>query len=488
MVQPDKFFSKLGKEELQKRKKAFFLSLILPGLGQVYTGRTLTGIVFTTLFFFPFYYLYLLGFSLNYGTVALVLSQLLFYILQAVDAKKGSKRETSPCEDFCPAGINVPTFMSYAERGEFERALGSIFLRTPFPFTLGEICPAPCEEKCGVLPERPLRIREVHRELGRTFLKELKVKEREPFFPETEKKVAIVGGGVAGLTAAYYLASAGIKVDIFEKDKELGGILRVIPDFKLNKELMKKEISFITSFKNIRVFTGKEVKFPPKGYDAIVLSTGSQTEKKLNVPVKGSPSIIYPLSFLRTPPPLKDKRVVVIGAGDTAFDVARLTVRSGGEALVFYRGEHQEMKAQQKEISAALREGVRIYTNCIPKAVEGNSVEFSCGRVEFDYLVPAIGFEKDRELLKAFGVSGEKTYENGIYLIGDVVSGMSSAVNAVRDGRMVAEQILKELGLSERIWFSGDIYSPKPEKACGENLFIVSESSLCQHCGIRMKR
>jgi NADPH-dependent glutamate synthase beta subunit-like oxidoreductase len=485
--EPDRIFATKGKEILSKNRKAFYLSLILPGLGQVYQKRVLTGIAFFTLFLFPFYYLYLLGFPLNYGFVFLLISQFLLYILQALDAKKGSKRETSPCEDFCPAGINIPNFMSYAEEGDFERALGSIFLRAPFPFTLGEICPAPCEEKCGVLPGRPLKIREVHRELGRTFFEKAEIKKRKPFFPETEKKVAIIGGGIAGLSAGYYLASAGVKVDIFEKEKELGGILNIIPDFKLNKELMKKEIAFITSFENVRIFTGKEIKSPPKGYDAIVLAAGSQVEKKLSIPMNGNPAIIYPISFLKDPPELKNKRIVVIGAGDTAFDVARLTVRSGGEALVFYRGKAQEMKAQQKEISAAVREGVRIYTNCTPIAVKGNRIKFSCGEVEFDYLVPAIGFEKDRELLKAFGISGEKTYENGIYLIGDIINGMSSAVNAVRDGRRAAEQILRKLGLSERIWFSVDIYRPKPEKTHGENLFIVSESSLCQHCGIKIR-
>ncbi|RUM44094.1 MAG: pyridine nucleotide-disulfide oxidoreductase [Desulfurobacterium sp.] len=487
MVQPDKFFSKLAKKELQRRKKAFFLSLILPGLGQIYTGRKLTGIVFTALFFFPFYYLYLLGFSINYGSIALLLSQLLLYTLQALDAKRGSKRETSPCEDFCPAGINVPTFMSYAEKGEFEKAVGSIFMRAPFPFTLGEICPAPCEERCGVLPERPLKIREVHRELGRIFLEEVQIKKRKPFFPEVNKKVAVIGGGIAGLTVAYYLASAGVKVDIFEREKELGGILNVIPDFKLNKELMKKEIAFITSFVNIRVFTGAEIKSLPKGYDAVVVATGSQKEKELSIPTSRSPKIIYPLSFLRNPPKLEGKRVVVVGAGDTAFDVARVTVRSGGEALVFYRGEVKEIRAQQREVATAIKEGVRVYTNCRPVSVEGNKVNFSCGTVDFDYLVPAIGFEKDKELLKAFGISGERFYENGVYLAGDAFKGMSTAVNAVKEGRKVAEQVLKDLGLSERVWFSLDLYVPKPKKSCGSNLFIVSESSLCQHCGIRVK-
>jgi NADPH-dependent glutamate synthase beta subunit-like oxidoreductase/TM2 domain-containing membrane protein YozV len=483
----DRLFAKKGKEELLKRKKAFYLSLILPGLGQIYQKRALTGLAFLLIFLFPFYYLYLLGFSLSYGSITLIISQVILYILQAVDAKRGSKRETSPCEDFCPAGINVPTFMSYAERGEFEKAVGSIFMRAPFPFTLGEICPAPCEERCGVLPERPLKIKEVHRELGRIFLEEVQIKKRKPFFSTVNKKAAVIGGGIAGLTVAYYLASAGVKVDIFEKEEELGGILNVIPDFKLNKELMKKEIAFATSFENIKVFTGTEIKSLPKGYDAVIVATGSQIEKKLNIPISGNPTIVYPLSFLKNPPELKSKKVVVIGAGDTAFDVARVTVRNGGEALVFYRGEVKGIRAQQKEIAAAIREGVRIYTDCNPISIKGNKVNFSCGATDFDYLVPAIGFEKDKELLKSFGISGEKLYENGIYLAGDVLSGMSTAVNAVKEGRKVAEQILKDLGLSERAWFSLDFYVPKPTKSCGRNIFIVSESSLCQHCGIRVK-
>ena len=130
---------------------------------------------------------------------------------------------------------------------------------------------------------------------------------------------------------------------------------------------------------------------------------------------------------------------------------------------------------------------MRIYTDCNPISIKGNKVNFSCGATDFDYLVPAIGFEKDKELLKSFGISGEKLYENGIYLAGDVLSGMSTAVNAVKEGRKVAEQILKDLGLSERAWFSLDFYVPKPTKSCGRNIFIVSESSLCQHCGIRVK-
>jgi len=299
--------------------------------------------------------------------------------------------------------------------------------------------------------------------------------------------VLIVGAGGLGSPASIYLASAGVKVDLFEKEGELGGLLNLIPDFKLDKAHLQREIEFVISFKNIKIFLNSEIRSKLKGYDFIVIATGAQKAKKLDIPIKGNPEILYPLSFLKTPPELKAKRVVIIGAGDTAFDVARLTVRNGGEALVFYRGEAKNVRAQKREVNTAVREGVRIYTNCQPELVEDNKIKFSCGEVEFDYLVPAIGFEKDREIFKTFGVSGEKLFENGVFVVGDSLGGVSSVVEAVRDGRTAAYEILKKLGLWDRAWFMVDFYRPKPEKTSGENLFIVSEASLCQHCGIKVK-
>jgi NADPH-dependent glutamate synthase beta subunit-like oxidoreductase len=484
---PDFQFHIEGKRILKERKRAFYLSLLFPGLGQLYQKRWISGISFLLIFLFPFYYLYLIGFEINYGSVILVLSQLLLYVLQALDARKGTTRETSPCEDFCPANVNIPTFMSYLSRSDFKKAFGSFTTRAPFPFTLGEICPAQCETKCGVLPERPLRIREVHREFGKKTLGEIEITDRNPIFPVVDKKVAVIGGGAAGLTVAYYLASAGVKVDLFEKESKLGGLLNLIPDFKLDKALLQREIEFVTSFKNIKVFLNSEIKSKLEGYDFIVIATGAQKAKKLDIPIKGNSKILYPLPFLKTPPELKAKRVVIIGAGDTAFDIARLTVRNGGEALVFYRGDAKNVRAQQREVNIAIKEGVKVYTNCQPELIESNKIKFSCGEVKFDYLVPAIGFEKDREIFKTFGVSGEKFFENGVFVVGDSLNGISSVVEAVRDGRITAYKILKKLRLQDRAWFVVDFYRPKPEKISEKSLFIVSEASLCQHCGVKVK-
>jgi len=475
MFEEDKELAlKLYKRRL-KRKRCFYLSFLLPGLGQFCQGRRVSGFLFFLFFFFPFYYLYLIGNLLSYGGVALIISQLTLYLLQLYDAYKESQRETSPCEDFCPAGVLVPTFMSFCQRGDFEKAFASFLLRAPFPYTLGELCPAQCEKECGVLPGRSLKIREVHREFGRLVLESMEIKERAPFFNKVSKKVAVVGGGVAGLTVAYYLASCGVEVELFEKENTLGGTLNYVPDFKLNRELFKREIDFLTSFKNIKVHTGVELKERPEGFDVVVVAVGSQVEKKAPF---SSDRVIYPLSFLRNPPQLLGKRVLIIGAGDTAFDVARLTVRKGGEAVVFYRGKAERVRASDKEVRDSIREGVKLYTECELLKVEGRRALFSCGSSEFDYIVPAIGFERDLKLIESL---------KGDFVTGDAVYGMTTAVEAIGRARKTAYEALKKLGLSDRAWFMEDYYVEKPESVSGENLFVVSESSLCQHCGIRVR-
>ncbi|SMO40374.1 NADPH-dependent glutamate synthase beta chain [Balnearium lithotrophicum] len=481
-MEPDRLFALKGAEVLKRRRKAQKLSLILPGLGQIYEGRNLTGVSIFSIFSFPFYYWYLLNFPVNYGSLTLLISQALLYALQAYDAGRGKKRETSPCEDFCPAGVKVPSFMSLCEKGELEKAFGVFFLSSPFPFTLGELCPAPCEEKCGVLPERPLRIKEVHREMARNVLEKIEVREREPFFPKVGKRVAVVGGGVAGITVAYYLSSVGVQVDLFEREGELGGILNVIPDFKLDRKISKKEIAFVTSFKNLKIHLNREVRERPEGYDAVVLSVGAQRERKLDESLikNFSGRVIYPLEFLKNPPHLKGKKLAVIGAGDTAFDVSRLAVRRGAEVVVIYRGESSQIRANRRELTEAIKEGVRVYTECELKGSKGRVVSFSCGSFSPDYIVPAIGFDVDRELLSRF--EGDN-----IFVTGDAATGMTTFVEASAKAKETAYKILKKLGLKDRAWFTVDFYFPKPERSSGSNLFVASESSLCQHCGIKVK-
>lgn len=471
----DREFAEILYRLRERKMFSFYLSLLFPGLGQMYQRRFASGIAFLFFFLFPFYYLYLIGDPFSYGGVSLLLSQALLYLLQAYDAKRGAFRETSPCEDFCPAKVNVPSFMALCQEGKFAEAYASFLSRAPFPFTLGEICPAPCEEKCGVLPNRPLKIREVHREFGKEVLKEIEVREREPFFNLTGKKVAVIGGGVAGITVSYYLASCGVNVELFEKEGELGGTLKFVPNFKLDKELFKKELSFLTSFKNLKVHLNREITSRPSGFDSVVVAVGALKEKRIPF---SSERVIYPLEFLRKTPELKGKEVLIIGAGDTAFDVARLTVRLGGKAKVIYRGDKKGIRALKREIESAVKEGVKVITNCSIVDLDSISAVLTCGKFNYDYLVPAVGFEVDRELIEKL---------NGDFITGDSLTGMTTAVEAIGRARFTAYEVLRKLGLESRAWFMEDFYYGKPKGRASLNSFAVSESSLCEHCGLKVK-
>ena len=488
---PDERYQRSGRETLRRLRRSFILSLILPGLGQIASGRIVTGIFFMAVFFIPFYYVYLIGFSPDYGTLSLLAVELFAYAVQAFDAGRQPFRESSPCEDFCPAGVNIPSFMSLVERGDFVSAFGNFCTSNPLPFTLGEICPAPCEEKCGILPERSLRIREVHREFGRKFLEGFNVEKREPLFGDSGKRVAVIGSGPAGITVSYFLSSCGVQVDIFEREGEPGGLLNAIPDFKLDRDLVRKEIGFALSFRNVNLLLNREVRSLNEltGYDAVVVSVGAGKERKPDFPVS-SDRLIFPLKFLKSPPPLEGRRVIVIGAGDTAFDVARLAVRMGARASVFYRRSFNEIRAQRGEVDSAMAEGVNVYTSYIPERVSGRRAVFTRdGRkvtVDFDFVVPALGFERDVDLLRRLGVDPKRKVQGRVFICGDAWNGLSTASEACGDARLTAYSVLKSLGLKDRAWFTVDFYIPKEENIKSPEGY-EREASLCQHCGIRVK-
>jgi len=158
--------------------------------------------------------------------------------------------------------------------------------------------------------------------------------------------------------------------------------------------------------------------------------------------------------------------------------------------LLFYRGSFENMKAQRREIDSALKEGVKVYTRYVPEKIlerkaifdrEGKEVE-----VEFDFIVPAVGFERDESFLKSMGVNPGKRFQGKIFLCGDLFIGASTVVEACGDAKLTAYEVLKSLKLKDRAWFMLDFYIPKKEniKATGG---IEVEAALCQHCGMKVR-
>jgi len=408
-----------------------------------------------------------------------------------------------PCQAACPAGVNVQGYMTLTGAGKFSEALTLVRERMPFASACGRICVRPCETACkrGQL-DKPTAICHTKRFLGdyaRAQGEDVNPPQAEP----REEKVAIVGAGPAGLSAAYFLALKGYQVTVFEKLPVAGGMLTVgIPDYRLSRDVINAEIQNIlnlgVTIKNNVTF-GKDITFDSlddEGFTAVFLSTGLHMGRRLNVEGEDLPGVIQGVQFLRSAA-LKERtdisgRVVVIGGGNVAIDVARTAVRAGGAHvdLVCLEARH-EMPAWEHEIEEAVEEGVVIHNSWGPKcflAADGtvSALEFKRCTAVFDEngrfnpaydddqrlelpcdrALVAIGQASDGELLGRFGVGLDAggriltdpttlaTTRPGVYAGGDCTLGPATFVQAVAQGRQAALSIHSYIaygGLREEI-------------------------------------
>ncbi len=449
----DKSLQLNAKRHIRRGRRAFFLSALIPGLGQMYQRRYLTGAFFLVAFFFPFYYVYIVGFSINYGLASLLISQFILFVLQLLDAKSQPFRQTSPCEDACPLHVNVPSIMSCVEGGEYDKAYGIMCFKTPFAYTLASLCNAPCQLKCGLLTERPLRIKDVCLSTFETFLNNVRVEKREPIFPLTSRRVAIIGSGISGLTAAYFLSSCGISVDVFDEN-DPGGMLNFIPS--VNKETLRKEVKIAMSFENLRFFKKSVTKI--MGYD-YTLESGKSMDKKLTVEVKNS-SIIYPLQVLGGLDKLNGKKIAIVNLNNLSIPIVNSLYNS--DISVFH-----PMKLSNAVIGR-LKHNVKLYQNYRIASIIDNTIEFQNGaKSKFDIVIPCLGLDLRRSN------------------IGMPIGNPVSVVGAVKSARNAAYKVLSNFKLTERAWFVSDVYVPKPNLT--PKIFPASEASLCKHCGMNVR-
>ena len=406
------------------------------------------------------------------------------------------KKDRGPCVQTCPAGINIQGFVALIKVGKYQEALNVIMEKMPLPGTLGRVCPAPCETRCRRQDvDTPLAICQLKRfAADQVDWNTLPVPEIEKK-PETEK-VAILGAGPAGLSAAYFLARKGYHPTIFEKAPYAGGMLRFgIPDYRLPPAILEQEINYIkklgvdihldTAIGRVRPLGG----LFDEGFKAVYLAAGAHKSVKLNIANEDAEGVLHGIDYLgllnRKQPVQTGKKVVVVGGGDVAIDAAREALRQGAsEVKILYRRSRTEMPAVKHEITAAEEEGIKIELLVAPIEVltgGGKVSGLRCikmelgepdksGRrrpvpvagsefnVECDMIIPAIGQQVNNSFLEgtegvdltrwgtvsADPVTFQTTYP-GIFAGGDVFTGPAIAVDAVAAGQQAAVSIEKYL-------------------------------------------
>ncbi|MDM8516477.1 FAD-dependent oxidoreductase [Desulfobacterales bacterium HSG16] len=428
------------------------------------------------------------------------------------------KKDRAPCVGACPAHVNIQGYVQLVKMGKYEEAVKLIMEKIPLPGVLGRVCPHPCESACRREEvDEPLAIRDLKRfAADQVDFATLKI----PKIEEKEEKIAIIGSGPAGLTAAFYLRKAGYQVTIFEALDKLGGMLRVgIPDYRLPPEVLDREIGYIL---RMGVTTRTGVKFgtdfnaedlEKDGFSAVFFGIGAHGSMNLGIHGEKETGIEDAISFLKRIN-LYDKKcpgnsIVVIGGGNVAIDAVRVAKRLGAEkAFIVYRRTEKEMPAFEDEIAGAKEEGIEFNflttpirilekdgkvcgIECIrtklgkpdasgrrrPVIIPGSEFVISC-----DVVIPAIGQQVDsswekmgfvpectiKNLVKTDSVT-MKTSISNFFAAGDVVTGPATVVEAIAGAHKAAKGIdLFLQGLSPHKQLAGQLDGQLDEQLDGQ--------------------
>ena len=412
-----------------------------------------------------------------------------------------------PCVSQCPAGVDIPGYIALVAEGRCGDAVRLIRKDNPLPAVCGLICEHPCEVRCRrTMIDDPVNIRGLKRfavdHAGEVPLP-------VPAIP-TGKKVAVIGGGPGGISAAYYLSLMGHEVTIFEQRKKLGGMLRYgIPNYRLPREILDQEIEHLLSI-GIKVKTGVSVGEDPniadlrKEYDAVYIAIGAHTDRKMGIEGEDAEGVISAVEMLRgigddELPDFTGKDIIVIGGGNVAMDVARSAIRLGAKRLrIAYRRRAVDMTAMQEEVAGAIEEGCELLDLHAPLRIEkdengkvaalwvkpqiigpvrhGRPVPMDSSEEELrlacDMVIVAIGqgieskeFEKQgipvkRGVIDALNWSGINSKDiTGVFAGGDCVTGPATVIRAIAAGKVAAANIDEYLGFNHTI--SVDVKIPK---------------------------
>ena len=421
-----------------------------------------------------------------------------------------------PCVALCPAGVDIPGYIALVNEGRYADAVRLIRKDNPFPTACALICEHPCEARC----RRSMFDTAVNiRGLKRFAVDNAGVVPAPPCAAATGKRVAIVGGGPSGLSAAYFLSLMGHKCVVYEMKSKLGGMLRYgIPNYRFPRERLQEDIDCVLS-------TGVEVKYNTKigenfsikdlrdQYDAVYIAIGAHNDKKIGIEGEDSNNVMSAVELLDNigndnVPDFTGKTVAVVGGGNVAMDCVRSAVRLGAKrAIIAYRRRKEDMTALPEEVEGALEEGCELMELSSPVRIEadenGNAVALWVKpqiigrmdewgrarpsdssnpevRVTCDIVIVAIGqgiesrhFEEAGMPVKRGNITamddGEIINIPGVFAGGDCVTGPATVIRAIAAGKVAAANIDEYLGYNHLISVDIDIpaasHADKP--ACG---------------------
>jgi putative selenate reductase len=408
----------------------------------------------------------------------------------------------APCVTACSTGQDIPRYLEFTAKGDFENAYKIILATNPFPNVQGMVCDHLCQYKCTRMNyDSPLMIREIKRFVAQNQAEGLSMTPA----PANGRKVAVIGAGPTGLSCAYFLALEGFEVDIYETKEFAGGMAADgIPVFRLDDGSLSRDIDAIIAL-GVRLHTGVHIDKQAfedlrRSHDYVYIAIGAQESIELGVPGEEAAGVIDQLSFLSAvrqgQKPDLGKRVAVVGGGNSAMDVARTAKRllgKDGEVSIVYRRTREEMPSDPEEVQAAIDEGIKLNELTQPECmlVEDGRVKSNvCFKMELgekdasgrprpikidgsefelnvDTVITAIG----QRVVLDFLPGGELTVDRdsmetqleGLFAGGDAIRGASSLVNAIGDGRRAAASIMKKAEHEPRV-------RPAPEDRRRPNL------------------
>jgi putative selenate reductase YgfK subunit len=399
----------------------------------------------------------------------------------------------APCQMACPAGIDVPAYISLIGMGRDAEAIEVIRKDNPFPWVCGLVCTRPCEFMCvrGRI-DKPVSIKFLKAFAAEKALSDREYKNPEKA-PDKNKKVCVIGAGPGGMSAAYFLALKGYQVRVLEAQPVAGGMMMLgIPRYRLPREVIDREVAMIEDLGaefHFNTRFGVDVtmdQLKAEGFEAFFFAIGAHKAFNLNIPgEKDFPQVMEAIDFLRKVA-LGDrkapgKRVVIIGGGNVAIDAARTSLRLGSEEVIIaYRRTRHEMPADIEEVEQAEEEGIRFSFLTIPIEIAGENGKLSglkCLRADLvakegsnrkipvpmlgsdflmdvDAVISAIGQRVDHECMESVSdlkwsrrttidvdMANMETSIPGIFAAGDAVTGPATVVEAIGGGKKAAEAI-----------------------------------------------